>query len=93
MKMAMRWFGTGYDPVTLDKLRQVPGLNGIITTLYGVPPGEAWKKEQFDALKKEAEGAGLSIIGIESVGVHDSIKTAGKDRDMYIENYIATLKM
>jgi mannonate dehydratase len=93
MKMAMRWFGAGYDPVTLDKLRQVPGLNTIITTLYGVPPGEAWKKEQFNALKKEVEDAGLSIAGIESVGVHDSIKTAGKDRDMYIENYIATLKM
>ena len=89
----MRWFGTGYDPVTLDKLRQVPGLGGVITTLYGTRPGEAWKKEEFDALKKEVEDAGLSIAGIESVNIHDSIKTAGKDRDMYIENYIATLEM
>jgi mannonate dehydratase len=91
--MAMRWFGTGYDPVTLKHLRQVPGLGGLIVTLYGVPPGEAWKKEQFYALKKEIEDAGLSIAGIESVGVHDSIKTAGKDRDRYIYNYISTLKM
>jgi len=93
MKMTMRWFGTGYDPVTLDKLRQVPGLEGVITTLYGVPAGEAWKKEQFAALKKEVEDAGLYIAGIESVNIHDSIKTAGKDRDKYIENYIATLKV
>jgi mannonate dehydratase len=93
MKMTMRWFGTSYDPVTLDKIRQVPGLSGIITTLYGVPPGEPWKKEELLALKEEAEAAGLPIVGIESVGVHDSIKTAGKDRDQYIENYIATLKI
>ena len=87
----MRWFGSGYDSVTLNKLRQIPGLSGIITTLYGIPPGEAWKKEEVLALKKEVEDAGLSITGIESVGIHDSIKTAGKDRDQYIENYIATL--
>jgi len=92
MKMAMRWFGTGYDPVTLKHLRQVPGLSGIITTLYGVPPGEVWKKEQLYALKKEAEDSGFPIAGIESLGIHDSIKTAGKDRDLYIENYIASLK-
>jgi mannonate dehydratase len=93
MKMTMRWFGPGYDPVTLDKLRQVPGLDGIITTMYGIQPGKAWKKEEFNALKKEVEDAGLSIAGIESVNIHDSIKTAGKDRDKYIENYISTLKM
>ena len=89
----MRWFGTGYDPVTLDKLRQVPGLSGIITTLYGTLPGEAWKKEEILALKNEVEAAGLSIAGIESINVHDSIKTAGADRDERIENYIATLKV
>jgi mannonate dehydratase len=93
MEMTMRWFGTGFDPVTLDKLRQIPGLNSIITTMYGVPPGEAWKKEEFNALKNDVEKAGFSIAGIESVNIHDSIKTAGKDRDKYIENYIATLGM
>jgi mannonate dehydratase len=92
MKMTMRWFGPGYDPVSLDKLRQVPGINGVITTLYGVPPGEVWKKEAVLALKKEVEDAGLVIAGIESVNIHDSIKTGGKERDAYIENYIAVLK-
>jgi mannonate dehydratase len=93
MKMTMRWFGTGYDPVTLNKIRQVPGLDGIITSLYGIPPGDTWKKEDFLALKNQVESEGLSIIGVESLSVHDSIKTAGKDRDRYIENYIATLAM
>jgi mannonate dehydratase len=91
--MAMRWFGPGRDPVTLDKLRQVPGLKGVITTLYGVPPGEVWNKDEFLALKNEVETSGLSIVGIESLGVHDSIKAAAKDRDKYIENYIASLKI
>jgi len=89
----MRWFGPGYDPVTLDKIRQVPGLSGVITTLYGVPPGEAWTKEALLALKDRVHAAGLSIAGIESVNIHDSIKTGGSDRDRYIDNYIATLKV
>ncbi|MCL2599818.1 MAG: mannonate dehydratase [Treponema sp.] len=93
MKMTMRWFGPGHDPITLDKLRQVPGLYGVITTLYGVPPGEVWTKEEFAALKAGVEAAGLCIAGIESVNIHDSIKTAAADRDRYIDNYIATLKM
>jgi mannonate dehydratase len=92
MKMTMRWFG-GRDPVTLNNIRQVPGLSGVITTLYDTAPGEAWRRAEFLALQKEVEEAGLSITGIESVGVHDSIKTAGPERDRCIENYIATLKI
>ncbi|MCL2800246.1 MAG: mannonate dehydratase [Treponema sp.] len=92
MDMTMRWFGPGYDPVTLDKIRQVPGLKGVITTLYGKQPGDEWKKEELLALKKNVEDAGLKIAGIESINVHDSIKTAGKDRDMYIQRYIDSLK-
>jgi mannonate dehydratase len=93
MKMTMRWFGPGFDPVTLDKIRQVPGIYGVITTLYGAPVGEAWKKEELLALKKQVEDSGLLIAGIESVGVHDTIKIGSGERDKYIENYIATLKV
>jgi len=93
MKMTLRWFGPGFDPVTLDKIRQVPGIFGVITTLYGVPAGEKWKKEDVRAVKNEVEKAGLVIAGIESVNIHDSIKTGDSDRDKYIENYIETLKV
>ena len=41
MQMTLRWFGTGHDAVTLDKIRQVPGVKGVITTLYDTKPGEA----------------------------------------------------
>ena len=93
MKMTMRWFGPGFDPVTLDKIRQVPGIYGVITTLYNTLPGEIWKKEEILSLKKTVEDAGLQIAGIESVNIHDSIKTGDSERDKYIENYIATLKV
>ena len=39
MKMTLRWFGTGYDSVTLEKIRQVQGVKGVITTLYATKPG------------------------------------------------------
>jgi len=91
--MTMRWFGPGHDPITLDKLRQVPGLSGVITTLYGAAPGAAWSRGEFAALKAGVEAAGLRISGIESVNIHDSIKTAAADRDKYIENYVATLEV
>jgi mannonate dehydratase len=92
MQMTMRWFGTGYDSVTLEYIRQVPGVTGVITTLYGAMPGDVWEKEAIAALKAEVEAAGLSIAGIESVNIHDAIKTGGPDRDRYIDNYIATLE-
>lgn len=92
MKMTMRWFGTGYDSVTLQQIRQVPGVTGVITTLYGTKPGELWKTEDIRALKAEVEAAGLKIEGIESVNIHDSIKVGSPDREEYIDNYIKTLE-
>jgi mannonate dehydratase len=88
----MRWFGTGHDSVTLEQIRQVPGVKGVITTLYATQPGEVWKIEDIKALKAQVEAAGLKIAGIESVNIHDAIKTGSPERDTYIQNYIATLE-
>ena len=49
-------------------------------------------RSRIHALKREIEQAGLSLMGIESVNVHDSIKIGDSDRDVYIDNYIETLK-
>jgi len=92
MKMTLRWYGTGHDSVTLSQIRQIPGVTGVITTLYDIPAGEVWSRERIHALKEEVEASGLKIEGIESVNVHDAIKAGTPDRDKYIENYITTLE-
>ncbi|MCR5788762.1 MAG: mannonate dehydratase [Lachnospiraceae bacterium] len=92
MKMTLRWYGSRFDTVTLKQIRQIPGVRSVITTLYDVPVGEAWKREQIKALKDEVEAAGLTIAGIESVNVHDAIKVGTPDREQYIDNYIESLE-
>ena len=92
MQMTLRWYGSKHDTVTLEQIRQIPGVKAVITTLYDTVPGEAWKLEDIRALKKEVEAAGLTIAGIESVNIHDAIKIGTPDRDKYIDNYITTLE-
>jgi len=91
MNMTLRWFGSKFDSVTLSQIRQIPGVKGVITTLYDTVPGEEWNKDEIHALKKEVEDSGLKIMGIESVNVCDAIKVGASDRDKYIDNYIKTL--
>ncbi len=92
MQMTMRWFGNGFDSVTLKQIRQVGYVEGIITTLYGSKPGEVWDADQIKAAKADIESHGLKLSGIESVNIHDDIKTAAQGRDRYIENYMETLR-
>ncbi len=92
MQMTLRWYGSKYDTVTLKQIRQIPGVTGVISTLYGTTPGEVWEMEDILALKKEIEDAGLELAGIESVNIHDAIKIGTPDRDKYIDNYITTLE-
>ena len=92
MEMTFRWFGSGWDSVQLSQIRQIPGVTGVITTLYGAAPGDPWSREEIRALREEVEAAGLHISGIESVNVHDSIKAGSPGRDQYIEHYITTLR-
>lgn len=92
MKMTLRWYGAKHDSVTLKEIRQIPGVTGVITTLYDSVPGEVWSREDIRAMKEEVEAAALELAGIESVNIHDAIKTGASDRDMYIANYIETLE-
>lgn len=93
MIMTLRWFGSSFDSVTLKQIRQIPGVKGVITTLYGSKVGEAWRDEEVKNIKEEVEDAGLKIYGIESVNIHDDIKIGLPSRDKYIENYIKTLEV
>ncbi len=92
MEMTLRWYGSKFDTVTLSQIRQIPGVTGVITTLYDTKPGEVWSRERIRAMKEEVEAAGLHVAGIESVNVHENIKLGLPDRDALIDNYIETLK-
>ncbi len=91
MRMTLRWFGSKHDTIPLQYIKQIPGVEGVITTLYDIPAGEVWPRERIKALKEEVEAAGLQILGIESVNIHDDIKIGNDRRDTWIENYIETL--
>ena len=92
MEMTLRWYGSKFDTVTLKQIRQIPGVHGVITTLYDTAPGEVWSRERIRAMKDEVEAAGLRVAGIESVNIHDAIKTGAPEREQYIANYIETLE-
>ena len=83
MQMTLRWYGSKYDTVTLKQIRQIPGVTGVISTLYGTAPGEVWEMDDILALKTEIEAAGLQLAGIESVNIHDAIKIGSPDREQY----------
>ncbi|MGL5296000.1 MAG: mannonate dehydratase [Culicoidibacterales bacterium] len=91
MKMTFRWYGTD-DPVSIDYIRQIPGMKGIVTAIYDIPVGEVWPLDKIVALKQQVESHGLELTVIESVPVHEDIKLGLPTRDMYIENYCQTLR-
>ena len=77
MKLSFRWYGED-DKVTLENIRQIPGMQSIVTAVYDVPVGEVWSRESIARLKKQVEDAGLGFDVIESIPVHEDIKL-GKD--------------
>ena len=86
MKMTFRWYGND-DPVTLDKIRQIPCMTGVVTAVYSVPAGEVWPQEEIDKMKAEINAKGLEMEVIESVPVHEDIKLGRGNCEQYIENY------
>src|SRR5919206_1359215 len=91
MKLTFRWFGPD-DPVTLENIRQIPGVTGIVSSVYDLPVGEAWPMDKILALKGRVEKAGLSLDVIESVPVHEDIRLGRPGKDRYIDHYRVTLK-
>lgn len=92
MKMSFRWYGSGNDSISLSDIRQIPGVSEIVWALHEKQPGEIWEKAEIQAVKDELDKYGFGMSVVESVNVHDDIKTAGKNRDLYIENYKQTLR-
>lgn len=92
MQMTFRWFGSEKDTVTLEQIKQIPNVVGVVPALHYLPAGEAWSEEDVFKMKKEIEGAGLTMECIESVNVHEDIKIGLPTREKYIENYKTSIR-
>ena len=91
MTLSFRWYGPD-DPVSLNYIRHIPHMEGIVSALHDLPAGEVWPRERLVQLKDQVESQGMKLSVIESIPVHESIKLGLPERDALIDNYCISIQ-
>ncbi len=91
MYLIFRWFGPA-DPIPLEHIRQIPGVEGVVTALYDRPAGAVWPADELRRMRDGIEAAGLRFAVVESIPVHEDIKLGRPSRDRLIDHFAESVR-